>query len=126
MKKAVAVCMLIVCIILTACGKDTDFKAEETAFLVNGEAVSLREWNFYIRMNQMQWEKNYLDLYGDDMWSEAVNEEGGTLADSLKEEVFDTILQIHLTNQHAEEYQVSLDEADREELRTRAADFMEN
>jgi len=58
------------------------------------------------------------------MWSEELDEEGTTLADSLKEEVFDTILKIHLTNQHAEEYQIALDEEDREELHTRAADFM--
>jgi foldase protein PrsA len=116
--------LLVICIILTACQKNTESNPKEVAFTVNGEEIGLREWNFYIRMNQMQWEKGYLETYGDKMWSEELDEEGTTLADSLKEEVFDTILQIHLTNQHAEEYQIALDEEDREELHTRAADFM--
>ena len=30
---------------------------DKIAFEINGEPVSLREWNFYLRMNQMQWEK---------------------------------------------------------------------
>lgn len=126
MKKVRMIWVLLLCILLTACAKDTDSTKTEIAFTINGEEISLREWNFYVRMNQMQWEKNDLDTYGDDMWSEVLDEEGTTLADSLKEEVFDTILQIHLTNQHAEEYKVSLDETTKEELRTRAADFMGN
>lgn len=118
-------CLLAICMLLTACGNHTASDKKEIAFTVNGEEIGLREWNFYVRMNQMQWEKSYLDVYGDEMWSEKLDEEGTTLADSLKEEVFDTILQIHLTNQHAEEYQIALDEDNREELRARAADFME-
>ena len=37
---------------------------DKIAFEINGEPVSLREWNFYLRMNQMQWEKQYLEDYG--------------------------------------------------------------
>lgn len=125
MRRSITVLFLMICMILTACEKDTSSEEEQTAFTINGEAVELREWNFYIRMNQMQWEKSYLDTYGDEMWSQELDEEGMTLADSLKEEVFDTILQIHLTNQYAEAYQISLDETAKEDLQVRAADFME-
>lgn len=98
---------------------------EQTVFTIDQEAVSLREWNFYVRMNQMQWEKSYLDSYGDDMWEMEIGEDGTTLADSLKEEVFDTVCRIHLMNQHAEEYKVSLTEQEKEDVSSRAANFME-
>ena len=58
----------------------------KTAFEINGEPVSLREWNFYLRMNQMQWEKQYLEDYGDDMWSVETDDSGATMADGLKKE----------------------------------------
>lgn len=99
---------------------------EQIVFTINQEAISLREWNFYVRMNQMQWEKEYLDSYGDDMWSMEVDDEGTTLADVLKSEVMDTIVQTHLMNQHADEYGVALDEETKQELRRQAADFMGN
>lgn len=44
---------------LGGCGSAsaTENNTEQTAFTINGEEISLREWNFYIRMNQMIWEK---------------------------------------------------------------------
>lgn len=127
MKKKTAV-LLAVCMLLCGCGGTLAESAEEepVAFTINGEAIELREWNFYIRMNQMQWEKEMLDSYGDDMWSRRTGEDGSTLADDLKEEVMDTICHIHLANQHAEEYGVALDETKQQEIRDRAASFMEN
>ena len=42
---------------LGGCGSAsaTENNTEQTAFTINGEEISLREWNFYIRMNQMIW-----------------------------------------------------------------------
>lgn len=127
MKKRLAMILLTVCICLGGCaGLPEETEREATVFSVNGEEIGLREWNFYIRMNQMQWERAYLDSYGDEMWSMEADEDGTTLADVLKEEVFDTVCQIHLMNQHAEEYKVSLTEQEEQEIRERASDFMEN
>ena len=96
----------------------------QTAMTVNGEPVSLREWNFYVRMNQMQWERDELETYGDDMWSMEVDEDGTTLEDSLKAEVKDLIIRTHVSAQHAEEYGAALDGTKEEEIRERAEDFM--
>lgn len=124
MRKRMTAALLAVCMATGGCGSDPAAK-EDIAFTVNGEEIGLREWNFYIRMNQMQWEKEGLDLYGDDMWSQTVaGEEGITRAQQLKEEVMDTICQIHLTNQHAEEYGVILEEEKQQEIWDRAASFM--
>lgn len=125
MKRKMTAWALAACLCLTGCaGTASDTPENTAAFTVNGEEISLREWNFYIRMNQMQWEKSYLDAYGDEMWSMEVDEDGTTLADSLKADVLDTVCQIHLMNQHAEEYGASLTEEEKEEVRGRASDFM--
>lgn len=126
MKKKMMALLLAGCVCFTGCAGNPSESPEETAvFSVNGEEIGLREWNFYVRMNQMQWEKSYLDSYGDDMWEMEIGEDGTTLADSLKEEVFDTVCRIHLMNQHAEEYKVSLTEQEKEDVSSRAANFME-
>lgn len=117
--------LLAVCLAMGGCGTKEDDPQEQTAVTINGEAITLREWNFYLRMNQMQWEKSYLDSYGDEMWSREVGEDGRLLSDSLKEDVLEIIRQIHLADQHAEEYGVALDEEQQEELRAEASGFME-
>lgn len=120
--------LLLACVLLCGCGNTKSASKEEdpAAFTINGEEIGLREWNFYVRMNQMQWEKEMLDSYGDDMWSRQADENGTTMADELKEQVMDTICRIHLANQHAEEYGAVLDETKQKEIEERAASFMEN
>ena len=116
--------VLIICLGLCGCGKSAADGEAKTAFTINGEAVSLKEWNFYVRMNQMQWEKANLESLGDDMWSIEVEEDKTTMADALKEEVMEIICRIHLANQHAEEYAVALDEDRLQETKQRAEEFM--
>lgn len=122
--------MLLTVLLLTGCGtageqgQDTEPDMAQTAMTVDGEAVSLREWNFYVRMNQMQWEKDELETYGDDMWSLEVDEDGTTLADSLKADVRDLICRTHLSARRAEEYGVELSGEELEQVKERARDFM--
>ncbi len=59
-------------------------------------------------MNQMQWEKQYLEDYGDDMWSVETDDSGATMADGLKKEVMEVICKTHILNQHAQEYNAEL------------------
>ncbi len=129
MKKRMTALFLIFCLSVVGCGSaQTERESGEesaVALTINGEEISLREWNFYIRMNQMQWEKDYMEEYGDEMWDQEVSDDGTTMADSLKSEVLDWIVQVHLLNQHAEEYDAALSVEDEEQLRGQAADFME-
>lgn len=93
--------------------------------LINDEEIDLREWNFYIRMNQMQWEKSYLDSYGDEMWDRELGEDGETMADRLKKDTFNSIVRTHLLNQYAKDYEVELSEEQKQDIKNRAEEFME-
>lgn len=126
MKKKMMALLLTACICFSGCAEAPSDRTEETvAFSVNGEEIGLREWNFYVRMNQMQWEKSYLDFYGDNMWSMESDGDGTTLADNLNKEVLEMVCRIHLMNQHAEEYGVTLTDQEKEAVRNRASNFME-
>ena len=122
--------MLLTVLLLTGCGtageqgQDTEPDMAQTAMTVDGEAVSLREWNFYVRMNQMQWEKDELETYGDDMWSLELDEDGTTLADSLKADVRDLICRTHLSARRAEEYGVELSGEELEQVKERILEFL--
>lgn len=127
--------VMIMTFLLSGCGGETDGEngppgrgnesgmQDAAAFTVNGEEISLREWNFYVRMNQMQWEKAYLEECGDEMWAQT-GEDGSTWADSLKEEVFETICRIHLLNQWADEQEMTLPEETLADVQERALAFM--
>lgn len=125
MKNRIAAMTLVLCVLATGCA-DGQMETEKTAFTINGEEISLREWNFYIRMNQMQWEKSYLESYGDEMWDREMKEEGRTLKDYLEEDVFDMICETHIANQHAAEFGTALSEETMREIDERAVSFMEN
>ena len=136
-KKRYFIGILSVLFLLTGCGKQEAISAtgsgesaiqsgQTAAVTVNGEDISLREWNFYVRMNQMQWEKEELEEEGGEMWSREVDEDGTTMADSLKEQVLSTLLQTHIMNQHAEELGVSLSEEEKTKAEEQAGTFMEN
>lgn len=114
-------------LILSGCGSADEKPSPETAALtINGETISLREYNFYLRMNQMQWEKSYMEDYGDEMWSRQVPGYDLTFAQSLHEQVLDTIVQNHIIDQHAEDYGAKLSDEVQEELREKAGRFMED
>lgn len=124
MKRKIAVMLALLCVMAAGCGKEKQ-EQQEIAFTINGEEISLREWNFYIRMNQMQWEKSYLEEYGDEMWDRQMKQDGKTLRDYLEESVFNIILETHVANQHAAEYGTVLPEETLQEVEERAVSFME-
>lgn len=133
--KKLMILLAAVSMVLCGCGsrsqeaRDTDaeyWKAQEetAAFTVGEDTVSLREWNFYVRMNQMQWEKDCLEEYGDEMWS-LTEEDGSTWADSLKSEAFEIVCRIHLLDQWADDHGITLSEEELSDIKKRSAQFMD-
>ena len=95
------------------------------------ETFYLEEAVFYTRMLQEQWEMAYYDSYGADMWQhepEFGEGEGkaSTLEEALKQDVMDTLTEIHLLCAHAEEYDAELTKEEKTVVSDRAKAFMKS
>lgn len=113
----------------TGCGKE---KEPGTPVANLGEeTIYLEEAVFYTRMLQEQWEMAYYDSYGADMWQhepEFGEGEGkaSTLEEALKQDVMDTLTEIHLLCAHAEEYDAELTKEEKTVVSDRAKAFMKS
>ncbi len=125
MKKKIIAFGLLAIFILPGCGTVQEADMASAAFYVNGEAVSLREWNFYLRMNQMEWEREYLEDYGDEMWSVERETDGETMEGLLREETFESIVKNHILCGQAAARGLELSEEEKQNLTDEAERFME-
>ncbi len=123
--------MLPAVLLLAAlCGGCKENKRQETPVASLGtETISLEEAVFYTRMLQEQWEAAYYDSYGADMWQhepEFGEGEGraDTLEEALKQNVMDTLTEIHLLCAHTEEYGAELTGEEKAIVAKRAEAFM--
>ena len=114
--------VILTSFLLAGCGGGG---GEKTVAVLDGEEIALSEAVFYTRMNQLQWERSYVEELGTGFWTEPVSQGGPTFGEELKSQVMDTICQIHLMNAHAEEYGVELTEEEAGEIAGRVDHFME-
>lgn len=103
---------------LTGCGSKAVDNNEVVA-TVNGEDISYGVANFSARMNQASIEYYYESMMGTsvgaEMWASEVSE-GMTYEDSVKESIMESLQNLYLIRQHAEEYGVELTEEDQEAI----------
>ena len=93
------------------------------------ETIYLEEAVFYTRMLQEQWELAYYETYGADLWQkkpEFGEGEAETMGEALKQEVMDTLTEIHLLCAHTEEYGAELTREEKAVLEKRAKAFMKD
>ncbi len=109
-------------LLLTGCGSNM---GKKTIATLDEEKITFSEALFYTRMNQLQWEREYVTELGSDFWSEPIGEGEQTYGEELKTQVMDTICQIHLMNAHAEEYQVALTEEDEAGIEERVQNYLD-
>ena len=88
--------------------------------------IYLEEALFYTRMLQEQWEQAYYENFGSDMWEQEASEDGRTLEEMLKADVMSLLTELHLLENHAEEYGVQLTEEEQAVIADRAQNFMES
>lgn len=93
------------------------------------ETLTLEEAVFYTRMLQEQWEITYYESYGEDMWQKKPEFGEGsaeTMEEALKENVIETLTEIHLLCAHSGDYQAELTREEKKTIAARAAAFMED
>lgn len=110
---------------LAGCGSSSETVQKTPMGQLGDDTIYLEEAVFYTRMLQEQWENSYYDDMGETMWQEEFDSEGRTFEEVLKQDVEDTLTEIHLLCAHAEEYDVELTEDEKEQVAQRAQNFME-
>ncbi|MFI3207641.1 MAG: hypothetical protein R3Y40_00765 [Eubacteriales bacterium] len=126
-KKLVSVLLAasLVCLSLVGCGQSSaaDIDYTQTVTTVNGEEISLGVVNFYTRYEQSYYETYYMVYFGDDMWTTEVSD-GVTYEDDTKSTVMTTIQELAIIRQHADEYGVTLEDAEFEMIQAAAEEFV--
>jgi len=119
--------ILIGIIIFTSCkGKEEEeikefVFLEDSVFEVNGEQVSVGEWNLYA---QPVLEETQL-LYGDDIWGYQMDGSGTMFGETLQEDIQRKIVNVKVVAGHAEAFGVSLSGDDRMEIAVSAEEYLE-
>lgn len=112
---------------MTVTGCSGSLDPDAVVMTVGGEEVTLGVANFYARMTQAQYETYYLGMMSsngmtmtaEDMWNQEYD--GETTEESTKESLLESLQNMYVISQHAEEYDVSLTE-DEEKAISAAAD----
>lgn len=107
---------------LTGCGS---LNGDETVLTVGDEKVTAAVANFYARYTQAQYETYYGAYLGDDMWNTEASE-GETYEESVKNSVIESLETMVLLEQHMDEYEVTLSDAEKEVIEKAAKEFSEN
>ena len=115
---------------ITGCSGSLD--TEAVVMTVGDEEVTLGVANFYDRMTQAQYETYYLSMMSsngmtmtaEDMWNQEY--EGETTEQTTKDGLLESLQNMYLISQHAEEYGVSLTEEEQDAISEAAAQFDED
>lgn len=115
---------------ITGCSGSLD--TEAVVMTVGDEEVTLGVANFYARMTQAQYEAYYLSMMSsngmtmtaEDMWNQEY--EGETTEQTTKDGLLESLQNMYLISQHAEEYGVSLTEEEQDAISEAAAQFDED
>lgn len=107
---------IIAAMSVTGCGSSIDTDAAVAT--VGDEKIDLGVANFYARLTQGQYETYYASMMGmtaDTMWSQEA-EEGKTYEESTKEGLMESLEDLYIISQHAQDYDVSLTEEEQDAI----------
>ena len=101
---------------LAGCGDTVD--GTKTALVINDEEINVGTANFYLRHQQAE-TANMMQNYGmstsDMMWDQTISD-SQTYGESLKSNCQDSLVEMVLLRQHAEEYNVSLTDEETQKI----------
>lgn len=108
---------------LTGCSGSAD--NDDVVATVGEEEIPYGVANFYARMQQAQYETYYAGMMGttgEELWSQEV-EEGKTYEDTLKSNLLESLEDMYLIRQHAEEYEIALTDDEKKAIEEAVAEF---
>lgn len=100
-------------------------KGDETAISVGDTEIKADVANFYARYTQAQYETYYSAYMGDDKWNSEASE-GMTYEESVKDSIQEALTTMVLLEQHMDEYDVVLSDAEKKVITDTAQEFDED
>lgn len=99
--------------------------ADKVIAKVDDTEITMGLLNFYVRYQQGVYETNYAQMMGgiDAMWSAEVGE-GKTYEQSMKETSVELLKQMCVLEDHMDEYEITLTEAEKEKIKKAAEEFV--
>ena len=125
-KKKLAAFAAVLCgtAFLSGCGA-----MNPDATLVNIDSgedkITLGYGNFIAHYTQAMYDQMYVAYMGERYWSQEI-EDGKTFAETTKENILDSIEEQYLAKKHADEYDVSITDAEETKIEETAKTFLDN
>jgi len=108
---------------MVGCTKEPKEFDENAVVMTIGDAeITMGMMNFYVRYQQSLVESVYQSYMGDTVWRQEV-EEGTTYEESMKKSILEQFQEMYLIYAHAEDYKVTLTEAEQTNIADVAAKF---
>lgn len=107
--------------LLTGCG--SSINPEDTVATLNGTPISVGLANYMAQYTAVGYSA-YMSYFGENMWSQEVGDDGETMADSVKENILDTLEEYYLLEAHMDDYGVTLTEDEQEAIAEATAQFL--
>lgn len=114
---------------MTVTGCSGSLDTDAVVMTVGDEEVTLGVANFYARMTQAQYETYYLSMMNngmtaEDMWNQEY--EGETTEETTKDGLLESLQNMYLISQHAEDYDIALTEEEEKAISEAADQFDED
>lgn len=143
-KKKITVAILTAAMamgVMTGCGSDSK-DTDKTVATVGDQKITYQEANFQARYMQLQYESQFYAMYGDQLWEQKMPSESDTSAEStaegttedssqtleamVKQNSLDQLETLKVTLAHADEYKVSLTDAEKKEIKEQVPDALKS
>lgn len=123
MAGAVLAAVLAASLMISGCGKDIDPSA--TVATVGETKISAGLANFWLRLQQANYDSIYRQYYGKDMWTSDTDGSGKTMGDTVKQGVMDGFKQLYVLDAHKADYNIELTDDEMAKIKSVAKSFME-
>ena len=97
--------------------QEASFTGDHVIARFEGTDITMNEVNFYLIINQVNYEMEYASSYpGENIWEMDLLGTGKTLEADVKSSILQELKQMHILLKKAEEFEIVLDKEDEEEL----------
>lgn len=122
-KKIIGVLLAVMLAAASIMGCASSAEDTDVIMTVNGEEVSYGVVNFYATYFAAYYESYYSSYLGEDMWITEVDDYGTTYEDEIKDGILETMQEVVVVRQHAEELGVALTDEETAEIQAAAEAF---